>query len=91
MHRIVVIDDEHIVVRRDEHQKVVRRRKVAQRGRRLNNGRGNPKSIAFFKNLCEHPGPCKPGRGCGCYDTVAYCDRNCGCPPDCELFFQSSS
>jgi hypothetical protein len=51
-----------------------------------------PKSTAHFRTLtqderelCEHPGPCKPGRGCRCYDTESYCDRNCGCPLDCEF------
>lgn len=51
-----------------------------------------PKSIAHFqtltqdeRELCKHAGPCRPGRGCGCYDTESYCDRNCGCPPDCEF------
>lgn len=84
MHRIVVISDEDIVVRRDERPRFARRRKVAQRGRHPKNGWGNMKSIALFRKLCEHPEPCKPGRSCGCYNAGTYCDRNCGCPSDCE-------
>ena len=36
MHRTTVINDEDIVTRRDEHSRVSRRRKVAQRSRRKN-------------------------------------------------------
>lgn len=88
MHRTAVINDGDIVTKRDENKKVSRKRKVPQRGRHAQSGRGK---TAFFilpsginQKLCEHPGACKPGYSCNCYDTVTYCDRNCGCPPDCE-------
>ncbi|KAF9653517.1 hypothetical protein BDM02DRAFT_1563206 [Thelephora ganbajun] len=71
------IDDADIVARRDEPSKAARKRKVAQRGCHSNCW-GNARM-----KLCEHAGPCKPGRSCSCYDTETYCDRNCGCLPDC--------
>jgi len=98
MHRTTVIDDADIVARRDDHSKVGRKRKVAQRSRRRKNGWGNARMCVpeddrpfgllpkNYRKPCEHPGPCKPGYGCGCYDTDTYCDRNCGCPPNCESF-----
>ena len=91
-----MIDDDAIVDRRDDRPKVARKRKVAQRGCDVKNDWGNAKMCVSRndcplktltrdnRKLCEHAGPCKPGRGCGCYDTGTYCDRNCGCPPDCE-------
>lgn len=81
MHRTVLIDDDEIVAKRDDHKKVARKRKVPQRARRTKNGRGNPE---WDRGLCEHPGPCKPGYGCKCCDAGTYCDRNCGCLSDCE-------
>jgi hypothetical protein len=95
MHRTKVIDDLDIVARRDEHSKVGRKRKVAQRSRRKN-GWGSTRMYVLqntcpfglprknHRKLCEHPGPCKPGYGCGCYDAETHCDRNCGCPLNCE-------
>jgi len=96
MHRTTVIDDADIVTRRDDRSKVGRKRKVAQRSRHRKNGWGNARMCVLeddhpfgllpenYRKLCEHPGPCKSGYGCGCYDTDTYCDRNCGCPPNCE-------
>lgn len=96
MHRATVINDADIVTRRDDRSKVGRKRKVAQRSRRRRNGWGNARMwvpqydcrfgilLENCRKLCEHPGPCKHGYGCGCYDTETYCDRNCGCPLSCE-------
>ena len=91
-HRTAVIKDEDIVAKRDQRQKVVRKRKVTQRGRHVKYGWGDSESIIVpshissgdNRDLCDHLGPCKLGSDCGCYDAETYCDRNCGCPLDCE-------
>jgi hypothetical protein len=88
MHRTVVINDGDIVTKRDDHKKVSRKRKVPQRGRHARSrwGKATLSVLSSGNNqrLCEHPGTCKPGHGCDWYDAETYCDRNCGCPPDCE-------
>jgi len=58
MHRTAVIDDVDVLARRDDRQKVARKRKVAQRGRRERSGWGNtrmyvPQTNCLLRTLMQ--------------------------------------